>query len=272
MVGTVNVNAGTVNSVLMRFETIYGTTIEEKLEYTIPAYDGEFAVGEYTFLDATTESQMVFSIVPGSSYNDFYFVHSYIEGYIWYATLDTEAGTLVNEGIAPGYEDYGPIWGYVHGYMADYTQAYTYLSSTKEDYSDSSAMVMTVADNAIAGLQTYFAMLVYGYTASTDTVGDVLGAYFNFTPATEVAAAGAGALQARAQSVNAKFNAKMAEMKPCVVDSVIASEAKLVIKCRKIAVQKLDNSGFLDDSIESNYKAGDYHFVYIGEIEKILEK
>ena len=55
-------------------------------------------------------------------------------------------------------------------------------------------------------------------------------------------------------------------------EAVYPAEAKLVIKCRKIAVQKLDNSGFLDDSIESNYKAGDYHFVYIGEIEKILEK
>lgn len=55
-------------------------------------------------------------------------------------------------------------------------------------------------------------------------------------------------------------------------ESVFPAEAKLVIKCRKIAVQKMDNSGFIDEAIESNYKAGDYHFIYIGEIEKILEK
>lgn len=55
-------------------------------------------------------------------------------------------------------------------------------------------------------------------------------------------------------------------------EAVYPAEAKLVIKCRKIAVQKMDNTGFLDDSIESNYKAGDYHYIYIGEIEKILEK
>ena len=55
-------------------------------------------------------------------------------------------------------------------------------------------------------------------------------------------------------------------------EAVYPSEARLVIKCRKIAVHKLDNSGFFDESIESNYRSGDYHFVYIGEIEKVLEK
>lgn len=55
-------------------------------------------------------------------------------------------------------------------------------------------------------------------------------------------------------------------------EAVFPEQAKLVIKCRKIAVQKMDNTGFIDETIESNYKAGDYHFIYIGEIEKILEK
>ncbi len=55
-------------------------------------------------------------------------------------------------------------------------------------------------------------------------------------------------------------------------EAVYPGEARLVIKCRKIAVQRMDNSGFLDASIESNYSSGDYHFIYIGEIEKVLEK
>lgn len=55
-------------------------------------------------------------------------------------------------------------------------------------------------------------------------------------------------------------------------EAVYPSQARLAIKCRKIAVQQMDNSGFLDESIESNYKSGDYHFIYIGEIEKVLEK
>ncbi len=54
-------------------------------------------------------------------------------------------------------------------------------------------------------------------------------------------------------------------------EAVYPKEAKLVIKCRKLAVQQMENSGFIDESIESNYKAGDYHYVYVGEIEKVLE-
>ncbi len=55
-------------------------------------------------------------------------------------------------------------------------------------------------------------------------------------------------------------------------EAVYPAEAKLVIKCRKIAVQKMDNTGFIDPSIESNYSSGDYHLIYVGEIEKVLEK
>lgn len=55
-------------------------------------------------------------------------------------------------------------------------------------------------------------------------------------------------------------------------EAVYPAEARLVIKCRKIAVQKMDNAGFIDESIEANYRSGDYHFVYVGEIEKVLEK
>ena len=55
-------------------------------------------------------------------------------------------------------------------------------------------------------------------------------------------------------------------------EAVYPEEARLVIICRKIAVQKMDNAGFVDKSIEENYPSGDYHYVYIGEIEKVLEK
>lgn len=54
-------------------------------------------------------------------------------------------------------------------------------------------------------------------------------------------------------------------------EAVFPAQARLVLKCKKIAVQKMDNSGFVDKSIESNYKNGDYHYVYVGEIEKIFE-
>lgn len=55
-------------------------------------------------------------------------------------------------------------------------------------------------------------------------------------------------------------------------EAVYPEEARLVIICRKIAVQKMDSAGFIDRSIEENYPSGDYHYVYVGEIEKVLEK
>lgn len=55
-------------------------------------------------------------------------------------------------------------------------------------------------------------------------------------------------------------------------EAIYPAEARLTLKCRKLAVQMLDNAGFLDASIEKNYAAGDYHYVYVGEIEKIIEK
>lgn len=49
-------------------------------------------------------------------------------------------------------------------------------------------------------------------------------------------------------------------------------EAKLVLVCRKIAAQDMDSKGFIDGDIENNYRNGDYHTTYVGEIVKVLEK
>jgi hypothetical protein len=230
-----NVNNGYEYTVLFAAETVYGTTITKTLTYTTEAYDGDFAIGEYAFSDASTQAQMVFALIPGKSYNDFYFVHNYLDGSMWYTKYDATAGTLTNEGVELGYEEYNSQWGGIYGALnEELTQVYGYVSSTTADYAQMAPMVLSVENNAIAGLNTYFGMMVYAYDAATETVGDVLGAYFNFTPATEIAPA-AGALQAGAKCVNAKFNAKMSQMEACVVDSVIASEAKVVIKATPVA-------------------------------------
>ena len=55
-------------------------------------------------------------------------------------------------------------------------------------------------------------------------------------------------------------------------DTVYLEQAKLVFVCRKIACQDMDSKGFIDKTIENNYKSGDYHTTYVGEIVKILEK
>lgn len=43
-------------------------------------------------------------------------------------------------------------------------------------------------------------------------------------------------------------------------------EASLVIECRKMYWQDIDNTHFLDSGIEGNYAKKDYHRVYFGEI------
>ena len=230
-----NVNNGYEYKVLFAAETIYGTTIYWDGNYTTAEYNGAFVVGDYAFTDATTQSQMAFSLIPGKSYSDFYFVHNYIDGSMWYVKYDEATGTVTNEGVELGYEDYGSQWGMLYGaFNEDATQVYSYFSSTTADYAAQAPMVMTVENNALAGLETYFAMMVVEYDPVNQVAGNILGTYFNFTPETEIVSA-SGALQARVQSVNAKFNAKAAQMEACEVHSVIASEAKVVIKATPVA-------------------------------------
>ena len=50
------------------------------------------------------------------------------------------------------------------------------------------------------------------------------------------------------------------------------AEARLVLQCRKLYLDKIRPEGFLDPAIEQNYAAGDYHLVYVGEITRVLSK
>lgn len=49
-------------------------------------------------------------------------------------------------------------------------------------------------------------------------------------------------------------------------------EAKLYLECRKIYFQDLDPKNFIDPKIATNYSAGDYHRMYIGEITGCFSK
>ncbi|MCR5484241.1 MAG: flavin reductase [Clostridiales bacterium] len=55
-------------------------------------------------------------------------------------------------------------------------------------------------------------------------------------------------------------------------DAVFFDEAETVLVCKKIAVFDILPDGFLDRSIDDNYKNGDYHKVFVGEIVKTLQK
>lgn len=43
-------------------------------------------------------------------------------------------------------------------------------------------------------------------------------------------------------------------------------EADLILECRKMYAQDMDPRGFLDQTIQGNYPAKDYHRIYFGEI------
>ncbi|BBB33056.1 conserved hypothetical protein [Thermotomaculum hydrothermale] len=55
-------------------------------------------------------------------------------------------------------------------------------------------------------------------------------------------------------------------------DFTYFKEAKLVFSCKKLYFGDLDNSNFLDKSIEKFYPKKDYHRMYFGEIIKVLTK
>jgi hypothetical protein len=229
---TVRVNVDNYDSeyvVLFRAETIYGTVIEHKFEYTLPEYDGDVAVGTYSFTDGEDDAAktLKFSLLTGKSYNDFYFVHDDVDGSAWYVTYDAAAGTLTNEGILLGYEDEGSQYGKIYSYFnQEGTQVYGYMSSAVETYETIDPMVMTLENGVVAGLETYYGMFVYGYEGGKVT--GVLGTYYNFTPTTVIAPAAA------AQSAS-QFAPKAAAMKACVANNAIASEAKVVIKATPVA-------------------------------------
>ena len=49
-------------------------------------------------------------------------------------------------------------------------------------------------------------------------------------------------------------------------------EARLVLLCRKLYADDLKQSAFTDPSLLSNYKDGDFHRVYVAEIEQAFVK
>lgn len=58
---------------------------------------------------------------------------------------------------------------------------------------------------------------------------------------------------------------------PIKIDNTVGfKEAKITVVMKKLAYQDMSPEGFIDQSIMDNYKAGDFHRVYVGEIEKVI--
>ena len=67
--------------------------------------------------------------------------------------------------------------------------------------------------------------------------------------------------------------AKETGLTPLFIDGTVSfEEAKLTLVCRKIAFQDMKPDGFVDKTIDNNYKDGDYHRIYVGEIIACYEK
>lgn len=55
-------------------------------------------------------------------------------------------------------------------------------------------------------------------------------------------------------------------------NTVYFEQARIAVICKKLYCQKLDPECFADKSIAEKFYDNDYHYAYIGEIEKVLIK
>ena len=184
VVGNLNVVANSTNVVYVRFETIYGTTIDYISEpYTVPEYDGDVKEETYVFVQGDDENapKVQFSVIPYNSYEDFMFKHS-IDATMWYAKYDKAAGTLSTTGVMYGFEQYENMYG---DYMGTFDQEkgliYGYFSSSTADFAKANEpFVMTVTDGLLSGINSYFTMRV-GQLNPDDSITYVSD-YFAYTP------------------------------------------------------------------------------------------
>ena len=60
---------------------------------------------------------------------------------------------------------------------------------------------------------------------------------------------------------------------PSYIDGTVTFEqANTTIVCRKLYRGQINPDNFIDKSLLGNYTDGDYHYVFVGEIEKVIIK
>lgn len=66
---------------------------------------------------------------------------------------------------------------------------------------------------------------------------------------------------------------KLTGLIPSYIDGTVTFEqANTTIVCRKLYRGQIDPNCFVDKSLLSNYTNEDYHYVFVGEIEKVIIK
>ena len=55
-------------------------------------------------------------------------------------------------------------------------------------------------------------------------------------------------------------------------NTVYFEQARIVVICKKIYCQKIEPECFIDKSIIDKWYDDDYHYAYVGQIEKVLKE
>ena len=157
-VGNVNVNAGSTVCVYARFSTIYTTEFDVVSEqpYTLPAYNGNFPIGEYKFTEGTYEQ--VFDIIPAKSYTSFYWS---VEGSVaWHAAYDPESKIFSIDGMIYGMEDVAAANGLTSFYglvlTTSDTAGFAYFNTATADSEEMCPTQIQVGENGLEKLLTYY--------------------------------------------------------------------------------------------------------------------
>lgn len=182
VVGAINVTPGVKATVFLRFETIYGKSIDVRNEYTVPEYDGNFPVGAYQLTEG--ENSLIFNIYPGKSYTQFFWENTSFDESTWYVNYDEKESVLSMDGTEYMYESDGCLFGKGYAYT-DQTKEYIYYyaSSTTADFQNPTApLQVKVGENGLEKLLTYYAAIV---VKAAD--GSTQGSIFSFTPEATIA-------------------------------------------------------------------------------------
>lgn len=158
VVGNVNVNAGSTVCVYARFSTIYTTEFDVVSEqpYTLPAYNGNFPIGEYKFTEGTYEQ--VFDIIPAKSYTSFYW--SVEGGVAWHAAYDPESKIFSIDGMIYGMEDVAAANGITSFYglvlTTSDTAGFAYFNTATAESEEMCPTQIQVGENGLEKLLTYY--------------------------------------------------------------------------------------------------------------------
>lgn len=204
----IGVQPGTNLCCIFAVETIYGTTQYYHYDYQMPAYSGGFTVCDYTITDGANAN--TFNVAPGTDAATLFVEFADLEGYQFYAAWSKEDNTLSIDGTVYGLEQYGSLFN--AGLVENKDGSLQVLTSASDaEFKTPSPIVFTVANNAVAALQTYIKKF-----RAVD--GKYESDYYNFTPASVIAPAAAKASvvvkRVELKSMNVSSESIKVEMAP----------------------------------------------------------